>query len=156
RAWRGSDLFARLLHTEDYADVRTLAAYLLGLLLTRGPGLASADQPYRYTSAVATLIARLQGNETDELVLSSVVFALGRAGSHDPSLIERLRETHRRSNVGEATRVAAALAVITIDGGKCANLQEADLLIDTMCRASETDTLFQLDPGTDRELHGNP
>jgi hypothetical protein len=36
-----------------------------------------------------------------------------------------------------------------IDDGKHANLQEVDLLINTMCRPAEIDTLYQLEPGTD-------
>src|SRR5262249_38077890 len=92
RASLGADLFVRLLHTEDDADVRVLAAYLLGLLLTRGPDLAPAEEPDRYASAVAALIARLQSNEADDLVSPTEILALGRASAHDPSLIERLRE----------------------------------------------------------------
>jgi hypothetical protein len=151
RGWHGSELFAHLLQEKDNFAVRTYAAYLLGLLLILGPGFAPAAPPDRYAAAVAALIARLQSNdEVDELALSSIVFALGRASVHDLSLIEFLRRTGAKQNVGEPTRVAAALAVMEIDDGKHANLQEVDLLIDTMCRAAETDVLYTLDPGTDK------
>jgi hypothetical protein len=151
RAWLGLERFARLLHDDDDADVRTRAAHLLGMLLTPAPRLAPADPPGRYASAVATLVARLHGNEVDELVLSSVVFALGRASARDPSPIQLMRDVGAKPNVGESTRVAAALAVMEIDRGKLANLQEVDLLIDTMCRAAETDTLYQVRGGTGSE-----
>ena len=40
RAWLGSEVFARLLHDEGDEILRIVAAYVLGLLLTRGPALA--------------------------------------------------------------------------------------------------------------------
>lgn len=92
RAWSGSELFARLLHEDGDFAIRTYAAHLLGMLLTLGPAWALGGPPGRYATAIAALSARLQGNEADELVLSSVVFALGRACAHDPSLIGILRK----------------------------------------------------------------
>jgi hypothetical protein len=150
QTWLGSELFARLLQDDDNADVRILAAYLLGMLLTLGPGSAPTDKPDRYGSAVVALISRLEGTEADELARSSVIFALGRGIAYDSSLIASLRKMHGRPDVGELTRVAAALAVMEIDDGKHASLREVDLLIDTMCRAEETDTLFDRPPGIGR------
>jgi len=148
RAWLGSDLFADLMNERDDFIVRTYAAHVLGMLLTVGPRAAPAGPPDRYPSVIAALIARLHGEETDPLASSSVVFALGRASVHDLSLIDHLRRARSKPNAGEATRVAAALAVMEIDGGKHANLDEVDLLIDTMCRAAETDTLYQRGAGS--------
>jgi hypothetical protein len=144
RIWPGSELFARFLRDDDDFRVRTLAAFLLGLLLGRGPHLPAAGPSGRYASAVAALASHLQSPEKDELVRSSVVFALGRASSHDPSLMELVRKAGVEPSSGEPTRVAAALAVMQIDNGRYANLQEADRLIDTMCRAAETDALYQV------------
>jgi hypothetical protein len=154
RAWLGSELFARLLNDDTDAVVRTYAAHTLGMLLTRGSDLAPEGSSGRYASTVATLIARLQ-SEADELVLSSVIFALGRASAHDPSLIEHLRTASAKSQVGERIRVAAALAVFLIESGKYANLQEIDLLIDTMCRAADTDGLVLI-PSRTGTTGGNP
>jgi hypothetical protein len=147
RGWQGSDLFAHLLQEKDSFAVRTYGAYLLGMLLTLGPRFAPAAPPDRYAAAVAALVDRLQSDkEIDEIALSSIVFALGRAALHDPSLIELLRRTGAKPNVGEPTRVAAALSVLEIEDGKHANLHEADLVIDTMCRAAETDVLYGRSP----------
>src|SRR5262249_44401181 len=118
------------------------AAHLLGLLLTRGPNLAPAGQPSRYSSAVAALIAPLQGNEADEFALSSVIFAVGRGAVHDPSLIQRLRKSGALPDAGEVTRISVALAVMMVDDGRHAEFKEVDLLIDAMRRANETDELF--------------
>jgi hypothetical protein len=152
RAWLGSALFCRLLDEDSSADIRMLAARLLGMLVTPGPRIAGAEQSDRYASAAAALTDRVRADETDDLALSSVVFALGRAAAHDRSLIRYLRETRVRLGVGEQTRVAAALAVVEIEEGKHATLEEVDLLVDAMCRAPETDTLFQLrtGPGSER------
>jgi hypothetical protein len=91
RTWLGSESFARFLQEGDDPLLRTVAAYVLGLLLTRGPAMAPAR---RHTAAVAALLDRLQGNEPDEFALSSVIFALGRGAVHDRSLIEHLRKAH--------------------------------------------------------------
>jgi hypothetical protein len=153
RAWQGSDLFAHLLEEKDSFAVRTYGAYLLGLLLTVGPRLAPAAPPDRYAAAVATLTERLQSDkEVDELALSSIVFALGRAALHAPSLIELLRITGAKPNVGEPTRVAAALSVLEIEDGKHANLHEVDLVVDTMCRAEKTDGLYGGSPWIETRL----
>jgi hypothetical protein len=142
RTWLGSESFARLLCDRD-ALSRTFTAYLLGLLLTRGPTLAPAGQPRLYGAAVTALIARLQGNESDEFALSSVILALGRGAVHDLSLIEHLRKACILPGVGEVTRVSVALAVMMVDDGRHAEIKEVDLLIDAMCRADETDELFR-------------
>jgi len=144
RTWLGSESFARFLHAEDDPLLRTVAAYVLGLLLTRGPTLAPADQPGRYTTAVTALLKRLRGNEPDEFVLSSVILALGRGAMHDLSLIEHLRKARTRPGIGEVTRVSVALAVMQVDDSQYADLEEVDLLIDTMCRSTETDGLFHV------------
>jgi hypothetical protein len=152
QGWHGSELFAHMLQDSDFA-VRTYAAYLLGLLLTLGPRVAPAAPSDRYVAALAALIARLQSNEeADELALSSIVFALGRASVHDRSLIELLRRTGAKPSLGEPTRVAAAMAVMEIEEGKHVNLQEVDLLIDTMCRAKETDELYGGSPWVSTRL----
>src|SRR5262249_20720742 len=134
--------------SDDFV-VRTVAAHALGMLVTVGPRTAPAGPPDRYRSVISALIARLQSDESDQLALSSVLFALGRASVHDLSLIDHLRRTGAKPNVGEAARVAAAMAVMEIDDGKRANIEEIDLLIDTMCRLAETDTLFMLDASTE-------
>jgi hypothetical protein len=44
------------------------------------------------------------------------------------------------------------LAVLEIEHGKHANLQEVDLLIDTMCQAAQTDDLYRRSPWVDTRL----
>jgi len=153
RTWLGSELFARFLHSESFVRflhkdhhslARITAAHLLGLLLTRGPALAPADQPGRYAAAVAALVERLRRKEPDEFALSSVIFAIGRAAAHDLSLIEHLRKARTRPGIGDVTLVSVALAVMKIDGGRHADLEEVDLLISAMWGAAETDGLFHL------------
>src|SRR5439155_11012525 len=107
-----SESFARFLHAGNDPLLRSVAAYVLGLLLTRGPAMAPANQPGRYAAVVTTLLERLRGNEPDEFVLSSVIFALGRGAVHDLSLIEHLRKAAKRRGVGEVTRVSVALAIM--------------------------------------------
>jgi len=144
RIWLGSESFARFLHKDRDPLSRIIAAHLLGLLLTRGPAMAPAGQPDRYGAAVAALVERLQGKEPDEFALSSVIFAIGRGAVHDPSLIEHLRKAPTRPRVGEVTYVSVALAVMKIDDGRHADLEEVDLLIGAMWAAAESDGLFQL------------
>jgi hypothetical protein len=153
-AWRGSDLFARLLQNEENAEVRSRGADLLGMLLAVGPGFAPAGPPDCYASAVAALTARLQGKEADWRVLPGVVFALGRAAMHDRKLIPILREAGTTSDDDEPARIAAALAIVEVDEGKHANLSEVDLLIDTMCRAAAPETLLQVfaETGSERRI----
>ena len=146
RTWLGSESFARFLHKDRDSLARINAAHLLGLLLTRGPALAPAGQPGRYAAAIATLVERLQRKEPDEFALSSVIFAIGRAAVHDLSLIEHLRKARTRPGIGEVTLVSVALAVMKIDDGRHADLEEVDLLIGAMWGAAETDGLFHL-PG---------
>jgi hypothetical protein len=152
QGWCGSELFARLLQDDNFA-VRTYASYLLGLLLTLGPKVVPAAPSDSYAAAITALSGRLQSHEeADELALSSIVFALGRAAAHDRSLVALLRTTRVKPNVGEPTRVAAALAVAEIQDGEHVNLQEVDLLIDTMCRAAQTDDLYRRSPWLDTRL----
>jgi hypothetical protein len=155
RIWAGSELFARFLHDDDDFRVRTVAAFLLGLPLGLAPHLTAETPPGRYASAVAALASHLQTTEKSELVRSSVVFALGRASIQDRSLMELVRKAGAQANVGEPTRVAAALAVMQIDSGRYANLREVDRLIDTVCRAAETDLLYHMSLG-DGTLGSSP
>jgi hypothetical protein len=61
--------------------------------------------------------------------------------------MELVRKAGTEPSSGEPTRVAAALAVMQIDNGRYANLQEVDRLIDAMSRAEETDALYQVPLG---------
>jgi hypothetical protein len=139
RVWLGSDLFVQMLHDDKDPDVRTYIAHLLGMLVTLGPSSVSDVEPGRYGSVVTALVARLEGNERDDLVQASVVFAVARAARHDPALIGWLREACAKSNLGEKARLAAVLSVMEIDGGKHVTLEDVDLLINAMLHAAATD-----------------
>jgi hypothetical protein len=151
RLWLGTRLFAGLMRDDPAGDVRMGAAYLLGMLLSAGPGFAAANGSEGYAAAVKMLVASLRRPETDELAASSAVFALGRAAVHDATLIEHLRRAGKRTVPGESTRVASALAIVEIDSGRHAQLGEVDLLVGTMQRAEQTDALFHLRTGEDGE-----
>lgn len=150
RVWSGSELFARLLQEDADFRIRTIAAFVLGQLLTRGPDLSSVEPRGRYASAVSAIVRHLQGAEKDDMVRSSVVFAAGRASRHDLSLIDVVRAAAAAPAAGRSTRVAAALAVMQIADGKHAKLDEVDLLIDTMCRSDLELVLTASRPGGGR------
>lgn len=140
RLWDGADACRERLLGDPDAEVRTDAAFALGLLCRVDHGPPTARE-----AALGALRASAE-QDGDELARASAVFALGAALPASPDARPVLRALVRDPDAPEAIRVAAAIGLVEADP-RAAEPAAVAVLVRTLSETPAADTPFRSPDG---------